>query len=62
MMVKKVNIEELVSLLLEMRKNTEFVDFQIEADNVLKVRKHHTELSTENDTPLTDEDLNQIIG
>lgn len=38
--VKKVNIDELVQLLLDMRNTTEYVDFSLEEGNTLKVRRH----------------------
>lgn len=58
-MVKKVNIDELMQLLLDMRQTVEFVDFQIEADNVLKVRRHT--IVPEQPKPLDDLDINQLF-
>lgn len=62
MIVKKVNIDELVQVLLDMRKNTEFIDMQITEGNVLKVKKHDVPPPPEDNRPLTDRDLNQLIA
>lgn len=62
MMVKKVNIDELVDILLNMRKETQFIDLLLEADNVLKVRKHTPQPTPPDQAPDISNDLNQLIG
>lgn len=62
MMVKKVNIDELVQLLLDMRQTVEYVDMQIDAENVLKIRKHTTPPSTKQIKPFDEDvDLNDLF-
>lgn len=59
--VKKVNIDELVTLLLDMRQQTEYVDFSVEEGNVLKVRKHIIVTETTNEDNLDDNITNLIV-
>lgn len=61
MTVYKVNIDELVKLLTEMRKDSQFVDIQLEAKDILRVRKHVQETTQPEDTDNMS-DLNQLIG
>lgn len=61
MTVFKVNIDELVKLLTSMREETEFVDIQLEARDILRVRKHVQQISQPEDTGDMP-DLNQLIG
>lgn len=63
-MVKKVNIDELVQLLLDMRQTAEYVDIQIaQEDNTLRVRRHIPMLlkpKDDNET-LDIDDINDLI-
>jgi hypothetical protein len=61
MIVFKVKIDELVQLLSEIRKETEFVDIQLETKGILRVRKHVQETTQPEDTDNMS-DLNQLIG
>lgn len=64
MTVKKVNIDELLQLLMDLRQTVEYVDMQIEEDNILRVKKHSPEKKKpkkSDDMDLNIDDINQLI-
>lgn len=59
MSVSKVNIDELVDVLLDLRKDGQFVDITITEGNIIRVKRHMSAPPPEDDTSL---DLNQLIA
>ena len=63
-MIYKVNIDELIDLLLKFRQTHEYVDIKMEEEaNTLRVRAH--DKTKKNEPPKGDDninDLNQLIG
>lgn len=63
MTVKKVSIDELMQLLMDMRQTVEYVDMEIHAGNILRIKKHLPTLAKEdnkNAEPNLD-DINDLI-
>ena len=63
MIVKKVNIDELMQLLMDMRQTVEYVDIQVEEDNILRVKRHATSPSplSKPNKDLNIDDINELI-
>lgn len=59
MMVKKVNIDELMQLLLDMRQTAEFIDMHIDSGNTLRIRRHKTDNKPK--TFEEDDDINELF-
>jgi hypothetical protein len=59
--VKKVNIDELVDVLLDLRKFVQHVDISIEDGNIIRVKRHEEPTPPEEDKNIRD-DLNQLLG
>lgn len=61
MTVKKVNIDELIHLLMDFRQHTEFVDIEALEENTLKVRAFIEKKSTK-PPEQEEEDTNQFLA
>lgn len=61
MTARKVNIDELIDVLMDLRKDVEFVDITIDEGNIVRVRRHVVvPPPSENDEDTRD--LNQLIA
>jgi hypothetical protein len=58
MVVKNINIDKLIDILMEIRKETEYIDIKAEEDNIIKIKASPFKPKDKDD--LTD--LNQIIA
>lgn len=64
MQINKVDIDNLIDVLLKFRQENQYVDIKIEEGNIMRVRAHKTEKESE-DKPSSKDDLNnlnQLIG
>ena len=65
--VSKVNIDELIHVLMDMRITSEYIDIQIADGNVLKIRRHDIPVVVKTEEPevpkkLTPTQLNQRVA
>lgn len=65
--VSKVNIDDLINVLMDMRATAQYVDMQITEGNTLKIRRHEIPvvMKTEGETvpkQLTPSELNQRVA
>lgn len=60
----KINIDELIDVLMEARKKAEYIDIEAQtSDNTLKIKLHVSEtLPPKQDTDFNDEDFSNLIG
>lgn len=62
MTVRKVNIDELMQLLMDMRQTAEYVDIQVGEDNTLRVKKYTPPPPIiKPDKDLNIDDINELI-
>lgn len=65
MQINKVDIDNLIDVLLKFRQDHQYVDIKIEKGNIMRVRAHNTDKKSEDKLSDDNEDLNnlnQLIG